>query len=76
MNRYLAAVLREQEAHPEWRWGQTHYNVLFEFDPTAATAIEDAGLDPFYHEDRVRPMRAFLSTYWIIREARRLDESQ
>lgn len=70
---YLRMVEESKERYPQLRDGQAHYNALYEYDPPATILIEDAGLDPFYHDERIRPMRAFLRTHWL-REAKRERE--
>jgi hypothetical protein len=49
---YLMAVKRALDAHPEWRVGQTFFNVLYDLRPDCANAIRGTALDPF-HRDRV-----------------------
>ena len=45
---YLRAVGLEQTLHPEWRWGQTLFNVLCEYRPDIAEKIRGGPMDPFY----------------------------
>lgn len=42
--------VRQQE-NPSWRFGQTVFNVLFEFRPEKAEEIRTTKLDPFYRKD-------------------------
>ena len=42
------AVDIAQERHPEWRYGQTLFNVLYEHEPILADLIRSGPHDPFY----------------------------
>lgn len=64
MAAYLERVAAAQLAHPEWRSGQTHFNVLYDVDPDAAQAVWATPFDPFYKDEHVRFMLAFLRTRW------------
>ena len=48
---YLRAVGREQTLHPEWRWGQTLFNVLCEYRPEIAEKLRGGPIDPFHRNE-------------------------
>lgn len=45
---YLSLVVDARRAHPEWRRGQAHFNVLVKVAPELAEEIRASDLDPFY----------------------------
>ena len=46
---YLHECDYEWKANPQWRWGQTLFNVLYAMKPSLADRIRgERGLDPFY----------------------------
>lgn len=45
---YKAYVAEEQARHPEWRSGQTHFNVLYAYMPELADWVRGTFIDPFY----------------------------
>lgn len=46
-------IARARKTHPEWRLGQTIFNVLAEHYPPLAEKIRYANADPFYITDNV-----------------------
>lgn len=61
---YLQAVDAAQLAHPEWRWGQVHFNVLQEIDPDLAEEVRGGELDPYHRDDRADWLCAHVSIIW------------
>jgi hypothetical protein len=61
---YLRRVADEQRAHPEWRAGQTFFNVLYEARPYLADNIRGTGLDPFYRDERIPLLLDELRIRW------------
>lgn len=51
---YLVTCATTKTAHPEWRWGQTLFNVLRDVRPELAEHVRGTELDPFYR-DSVAP---------------------
>jgi|SaaInlStandDraft_6_1057023.scaffolds.fasta_scaffold99728_1 hypothetical protein len=51
---YLEQVSKSIPAHPEWRYGQTLFNVLYDMDPELGNKVRATRLDPYYaNEDDV-----------------------
>jgi hypothetical protein len=63
-NDYINRVLQMQEAHPEWRVGQTFFNVLYIMRPKMADQVRGSEIDPFYQDDRVLIFLAFVDEHW------------
>lgn len=51
---YLNIVQDIQKLHPEWRPGQTYFNVLNEFRPDLSERVRGTLIDPF-HSDSIIP---------------------
>ena len=49
---YIQEVEKEKARHPEWRYGQTLFNVLDERWTIIASEIRATDLDPFYFEEQ------------------------
>lgn len=45
---YLSACQANYFAHPEWRWGQTLFNVLHTVRPDLSERVRGTLFDPFY----------------------------
>ena len=45
---YLKTAILRNEENPNWRWGQTLFNVLFEFRPDLAQEIRGGEIDPYH----------------------------
>lgn len=63
---YVKQVNLRRVAHPEWREGQTYFNVLYfdGYDPTFADEIRGGDLDPFYRDDVVPALLAAVEAHW------------
>ena len=63
---YIAACVRAQETRPEWRWGQTLFNMLYDYRPDLAELVMTTDLDPFYKDDMdsVANFIAFAEAHW------------
>jgi len=48
MKKYMKQVEEEETNHPEWRYGQVLFNVLYEMKPKIANEIRGTNSDPFY----------------------------
>ena len=47
---YMQAVCAARREYPEWRYGQTLYNVLNAYRPDLTAKIDGSWLDPFYKD--------------------------
>lgn len=66
---YCAAVRTARRRHPDWRTGQTLFNVLYfehsgAFDQKWADEIRGGPLDPFYTDSRIPSFIAALKRHW------------
>jgi len=67
---YLHRVAYAKSEHPEWRMGQTYFNVLREVRPDLADGTGDADgitgttFDPFYDDDRIARFLTHVVEYW------------
>jgi hypothetical protein len=62
---YETAVAEAQAKHPEWRTGQTHFNVLKEMRPDLAERVRgDMNLGPFYRVQNLLKFRAWVTQQW------------
>lgn len=59
---YLHAVASTNQ--PEWRLGQTYFNILVEAHPSLAERVRSSQVDPFYRDDRIGEFLAFVSDNW------------
>ena len=48
---YVILVLREMKQHPEYRYGQALFNVLYGYKMDWAEEIRGTDLDPFYYSE-------------------------
>lgn len=48
---YLDAVNRARAEHPEWRYGQTAFNVLYQINPELADSVRGTHCDPFHRAE-------------------------
>lgn len=62
---YISAVIRAKNENPDWRWGQTYFNVLWQKNHGLASFIAQTELDPFYRDDRIQPFLARLHDYYL-----------
>lgn len=63
---YITEVAEQSREHPEWRHGQTAFNVLYRLNPELATRIRGTGMDPFYLDDisRVTTFYLYVARNW------------
>jgi hypothetical protein len=50
--------------YPDWRKGQTLFNMLFFHNPGLANQIRGSKMDPFYLNDEPNVCLAFLAYNW------------
>ncbi len=62
--RYLQIVATVQERTPDWRLGQTYFNVLSEARPVLAEKVRSTPLDPFYQDARIGEFLTFITEGW------------
>jgi hypothetical protein len=61
---YQTAVARAQKRHPEWRRGQTHFNVLTRLHRDLAEAVWATPLDPFSQDERLDAFLSYVEEHW------------
>lgn len=64
---YLVMVANAKRAHPEWRLGQTYFNVLYEVRPDLSDgkqAIRASAIDPFYQDHLVAVFLVDVARRW------------
>lgn len=66
---YCEIVKQTMNSHPEWRFGQTYFNVLAGVRPDLSEQIRGSKLDPFYrgeHEsdEAMTAFHQFLANNW------------
>ena len=61
---YWARVTERQADYPEWREGQTAFNVLHEMRPELANKIRGGTIDPFYRDDKLPYFVEWLEGDW------------
>lgn len=61
---YDDAVDSTRNANPDWRLGQTMYNVLAEMRPDLANQVNGADLDPFHRDSVIEALREWLADNW------------
>ena len=63
---YLMNVEVAYRDNPEWRWGQTYWNVLDDERPDLAHLLTLTELDPFHKEpNQLGEFLAWLGDHWI-----------
>lgn len=64
-NEYIVKVMAEMVANPEWRLGQTYFNVLRAVRPDISEQIRgDVQYDPFYQDKRINDFLGFVAQAW------------
>lgn len=61
---YQSVVAWAHNRHPEWRRGQTAYNVLRRWRPELTDQVLFTPLDPFYQDDRLQLFLSFIEERW------------
>ena len=62
---YDAKVLQSIVGHPQWRLGQTLFNVLSDVRPDLAQQVRGTEHDPFYKASNdLELFYAFLDSHW------------
>jgi hypothetical protein len=53
-----------EAATPEWRTGQTYFNVLYQVRPDLSEAIRCTNLDPYHNDTRLPAFLHWVETMW------------
>ena len=63
---YLNLVDRTNKEHPEWRYGQTLFNILHRVRPDLSEKIRGSKLDPFYKYtyNEIHPFLRYVQENW------------
>ena len=61
---YLVEVQRTKQLFPEWRAGQTAFNVLRRVKPDLAERVRGTDFDPFYRDKVLHDFYKFVSVEW------------
>lgn len=64
ISEYLRIVATVRGRTPDWRAGQTYYNVLTEARPELAEKVRGSSIDPFYQDERIADFLVFISDHW------------
>lgn len=63
-NLFIEKVESKQKENPEWRNGQTYFNVLVEVNPLVAEKIRKTKLDPFFRDEVSKMTNEFVLMNW------------
>lgn len=62
---FVVMVQGEKILHPEWRLGQTYFNVLWQERPDISEQIRgDVQYDPFYTDGKIIAFLGFVAQAW------------
>jgi hypothetical protein len=61
---YLSIVSTVADRTPDWRKGQTYFNVLREARPDLAEKVRGSVLDPFQRDERIEAFLAYVYLNW------------
>ena len=50
---YDMVYITNRKLHPEWRYGQTVFNVMYDLYPEKANKYRGSSIDPFHNDDNV-----------------------
>lgn len=63
MDRFNKMVNQAMQMYPNWRYGQTLFNILYSVAPYIANEIRGTNIDPFYVDDEERIKKFFEFIY-------------
>ena len=66
---YCRKVAITRPDFPDWRIGQTYFNVLRMLQPEIAEQFRGESIDPFYSDDRIPNFLSVLVKYHVAWEA-------
>lgn len=61
---FVEAVFKTMDLNPEWRQGQTLYNVFSESFPAQADALRESDANPYYDEEKVADAWDWIGQHW------------
>lgn len=61
---FVIAGYKRFNAEPDWRLGQSFFNVLREVRPDLAERVRGTKVDPFYVDDKVTDFLNFVGSRW------------
>lgn len=62
---YLKSCANSKQNNPEWRMGQTYFNVLDAIRPDLAEGLRSTiNLDPFYRDENIGEFLAYVCEHW------------
>jgi hypothetical protein len=61
---YVSKVAATMHEQPNWRQGQTAFNVLCEVKPNLAELIRSSDKDPFYRDDKLDEFYQYVAERW------------
>ncbi len=72
INDYWHEVIHAKAKNPNWRFGQTAFNVLYQVRPDLSERVRGTDIDPFHcrvstatnSSERIKKFREFLNTNW------------
>lgn len=63
---FIQYAMREQQANPEWRMGQTLVNCLYTIRPGMYADILNTDADCFYSNEKMDNFFAYVRKYWSL----------
>lgn len=63
-NDYLETVTVAKNDHPEWRLGQTYFNVLEGMNIALANQLRGSISDPFYEDANIKAFLSHVRISW------------
>lgn len=75
LDEYLAECWEQWRQHPEWRMGQTMFNVLKEVRPGLAYNVLATNLDPFYRDEATDKFLEYLNLAWEVSNEQRRSQA-
>jgi hypothetical protein len=65
-DRFHTLVEDARLSYPEWREGQTLFNVACDLDRLTLDQVRGTDLDPFYRDERIPAFTAYLRRQWHV----------
>ena len=63
-HQFVEAVFKAMDDNPEWRQGQTLFNVYAKYFPEKAEQLRGSRVDPFYRDENVSEAWDFIGKNW------------
>lgn len=61
---FIKKVINTKNDHPEWRLGQTYFNVLWDVNRDLALDVYMGEADPFYFDNRIPAFLGAVHSYF------------